>query len=143
MIFKFFLSVRSLYQVMKKETDGCWIMRLFRTFNCRREVWDGSLNSQYINGHSEIWPRPPLSPRTPDVYSVLAERLFRVDWSQSFQLNAVFASLTPDEIGVMLEIAAAFADEPGELSLCLAEQVEIAEQRIIRDAIMGKRAGCA
>ncbi|WP_296819355.1 hypothetical protein [Thiobacillus sp.] len=38
----------------------------------------------------------------------------------------------------MLEIAGAFADEPGELSLCLAEQVELAERRLIRDALQGR-----
>ncbi|MBU1223100.1 MAG: hypothetical protein KKA22_12915 [Gammaproteobacteria bacterium] len=54
------------------------------------------------------------------------------------RLNAIFPSLTPDEIGIMLEMAEAFADEPGELSLCLAEQVEMAEQRIIRDALQGR-----
>lgn len=56
----------------------------------------------------------------------------------AIRLDATFDSLTPDEIGVMLEIAEAFTDDPGELSLCLAEQVEMAEQRIIRDALHGR-----
>ena len=55
----------------------------------------------------------------------------------AIRLDAIFPSLTPDEIGVMLEMVAAFTDEPGELSMCLAEQVEIAERRIIRDALHG------
>jgi hypothetical protein len=57
----------------------------------------------------------------------------------AIRLDAIFPSLTPDEIGVMLEIAAAFTGEPGELSLCLAEQLEIAEQRIILEAVHGRR----
>ncbi|MDP1924297.1 MAG: hypothetical protein Q8K57_05875 [Thiobacillus sp.] len=56
----------------------------------------------------------------------------------AIRLDAIFPSLTPAEVGVMLGIAAAFADEPGELSLFLAEQVEIAERRIIRDALHGR-----
>lgn len=57
----------------------------------------------------------------------------------AIRLDAIFDSLTPDEIGAMLEIAAAFTDEPGELSLCLAEQLELAEQRIILEALHGRR----
>lgn len=56
----------------------------------------------------------------------------------AIRLDAIFPNLTQSEIGIMLEIAAAFTDEPGELSLCLAEQVEMAEQRIIRDALRGR-----
>lgn len=56
----------------------------------------------------------------------------------AIRLDAIFPSLTPAEIGIMLEMAGAFADEPGELSLCLAEQVEMAEQRVIRDALRGR-----
>lgn len=56
----------------------------------------------------------------------------------AIRLDAIFPSLTQSEIGVMLEMAEAFADEPGERSLCLAEQVEIAERRIIRDALHGR-----
>ncbi|MDP1683362.1 MAG: hypothetical protein Q8L39_16515 [Burkholderiales bacterium] len=58
--------------------------------------------------------------------------------SLATRLDATFPSLTPDEIGVMREIAAAFADEPGEFSLCLAEQLELAEQRIILEALHGR-----
>jgi hypothetical protein len=54
------------------------------------------------------------------------------------RLDAIFPSLTPAEIGIMLEMAGAFADEPDELSLCLAEQVEMAERRILDDAIHGR-----
>lgn len=61
----------------------------------------------------------------------------------AIRIDAIFPSLTQSEIGVMLEIAAAFKDEPGERSLCLAEQLELAEQRIIRDALHGRRTGCA
>ena len=57
----------------------------------------------------------------------------------TIRLNATFPSLTPDEINAMLEIAAAFTAEPGELSLCLAEQLELAEQRIILEAVHGRR----
>ena len=54
------------------------------------------------------------------------------------RLAAIAPSLTPDEIWMMFDIAEAFADEPGELSLCLAEQLELAEQRIILEALHGR-----
>lgn len=56
----------------------------------------------------------------------------------AIRLNAIFDSLTQSEIGVMLEIAEAFTDDPGELSLCVGEQVEMAERRIVRDALHGR-----
>lgn len=54
------------------------------------------------------------------------------------RLDAIFESLTPSEAGVMLEIFADFADDPSELLLCLGEQIELAEKRIIMDALHGR-----
>lgn len=68
----------------------------------------------------------------------LRDQTMYVQPNLAIRLDAIFPSLTQSEIGVMLEIAAAFTDEPGELSLCLAEQVEIAERRIIHDALQGR-----
>ncbi|MCA1977636.1 MAG: hypothetical protein LDL19_00210 [Thiobacillus sp.] len=58
--------------------------------------------------------------------------------SLAIRIAAIAPHLTPDEAGLMFEIAEAFADEPGELSLCLGEQVEIFERRIIIDALRGR-----
>lgn len=66
------------------------------------------------------------------------EQTMYVQPNLAIRLDAIFPNLTPIEVGVMLEMAEAFADEPGELSLCLAEQVEMAERRIIRDALHGR-----
>ena len=41
----------------------------------------------------------------------------------AIRLDAIFPSLTSDEIGVMLEMSTALAEEPGELSLCLGENL--------------------
>lgn len=54
------------------------------------------------------------------------------------RLDAIFESLTPREAGLMLEMAVTLADDPGELSLCLAEQIDMAEKRIIMDALHGR-----
>lgn len=54
------------------------------------------------------------------------------------RLAAITPSLTPRESELIFEIAEAFADEPGELSLCLAEQLELAEQRIILESLHGR-----
>lgn len=40
-------------------------------------------------------------------------------------------------VQLMVEIAADLADDPGELSLCLGEQLELAERRIVHDALHG------
>lgn len=56
----------------------------------------------------------------------------------AIRLEVVSASLTRDELALMVEIAADLADDPGELSLCLGEQLEIAERRIVDDALHGR-----
>jgi len=60
----------------------------------------------------------------------------------AIRLNAIFASLTPREVCNMLRIAADL-DGP-EMSLCLAEELEFCERRILDDVLHGRGlAGCA
>lgn len=54
------------------------------------------------------------------------------------RFDAVSASLTRDELALMVAIAADLAADPGELSLCLGEQLEFAERRIVGDALHGR-----
>lgn len=54
----------------------------------------------------------------------------------AIRLDAIFPNLTPKEVGNMLRIAYDLED-PSEFSLCLAEELEFCEQRIIRDALHG------
>lgn len=54
------------------------------------------------------------------------------------RLAALAPSLTPHESELIFEIAEAFADEPGEMAICLSEQLELVEQRIILEAIHGR-----
>lgn len=54
------------------------------------------------------------------------------------RLATIAPSLTPRETELIFEIAEAFADEPGEMALCLGEQLDLAEQRIILEALHGR-----
>lgn len=54
----------------------------------------------------------------------------------AIRLDAIFPSLTPKEVCNMLRITD--LDDPGEFSLCLAEELEFCERRIIRDALHGR-----
>lgn len=54
------------------------------------------------------------------------------------RLAAIAPSLTQGESELIFEIAEAFVDEPGEMALCLGEQIDLAEQRIILEALHGR-----
>ncbi len=54
----------------------------------------------------------------------------------AIRLDAIFPSLTPKEVCNMLRIAADLEDP--EFSLCLAEELEFCEKRILDDALHGR-----
>lgn len=56
----------------------------------------------------------------------------------SIRINAIFPSLTPKEVSNMLRIVADLGDDPGEMTMGLAEELEFCEKRIILDALHGR-----
>lgn len=54
------------------------------------------------------------------------------------RLDAIAPRVTPNEYGVMLEIALQYYDDPAEFETMLGGQLELVERRIILDALHGR-----
>lgn len=75
--------------------------------------------------------RMAISPRS-------GSRKMFVQPNLSIRINAIFDSLTQAEIHNMIRIVYDLGDDPGEMDMALAEELEFCEKRILADALHGR-----